>query len=81
MALPVILQYNDCQEEFQLVDKRLHIPTVERVFGLWNAKVDGAIQSADERGFTFGTYMPGSMHEITGTAALPGMQALQPVLC
>ena len=69
MASVVRLKYGDTERSTRLVNNQLHIPTVKDMFGLSSVDIDGVAEPADDRGFTFASYMSGSILEITGTPA------------
>ena len=70
MAAVVKLQFGDMHRFTRLVNDQLHIPTVKELFDLNSIDVDGVVEPADARGFTFATYVPGSTLIISGTPAL-----------
>lgn len=69
MASVVRLKYGDAERSTRLVNNQLHIPTIKDMFGLSSVDIDGVAEPADDRGFTFASYMSGSVLEITGTPA------------
>ena len=83
MASVVRLKYGDTERSTRLVNNQLHIPTVKDMFGLSSVDIDGVAEPADDRGFTFASYMSGSILEISGTpaqaAVLSGL--VQPLSC
>ena len=69
MASVVRLKYGEAERSTRLVNNQLHIPTIKDMFGLSSVDIDGVAEPADDRGFTFASYMSGSVLEITGTPA------------
>lgn len=80
MPALVVLKYGDAQRSTRLVNNKLHIPTVEKAFGLSNVDVDGVIEPTDEGGFTFAMYQPGTTLQISGPPAAGLFNPLD-VLC
>lgn len=70
----------DSECNLQLVSGRLHIPTIKNMFGLSSVDVDGVATPADDRGFTFATYLPGSTLQISGMPAA-GLSTPLDILC
>ena len=54
------------QRSTRLVNDKLHVPTVEKAFGLSSVDVDGIAEPTDDGGFTFATYQPGATLQISG---------------
>ena len=69
MAAVVKLKYGDTERSTRLVNDQLHIPTIKDMFGLSSVDVDGVAEPADDRGFTFATYLSGSTLHISGSPA------------
>lgn len=69
MATVVRLKYGDNERSTRLVNDQLHIPTVKDMFGLSSVDVEGVAEPADDRGFTFATYLSGSTLHISGSPA------------
>ncbi|KAL3140466.1 hypothetical protein ABBQ38_004725 [Trebouxia sp. C0009 RCD-2024] len=69
MAAVVKLKYGDNERSIRLVNDQLHIPTIKDMFGLSSVDVDGVAEPADDRGFTFATYLSGSTLHISGSPA------------
>ncbi len=69
MASVVRLKYGDIERSTRLVNNQLHIPTIKDMFALSSVDIDGVAEPADDRGFTFATYMSGSILDISGTPA------------
>jgi mannose-6-phosphate isomerase class I len=69
MASVVRLKYGDIERSTRLVNNQLHIPTIKDMFALSSIDIDGVAEPADDRGFTFATYMSGSILDISGTPA------------
>ena len=67
MASVVKLQFGEMHRFTRLVNDQLHIPTVKELFDLSSIDVDGVVEPADARGFTFATYVPGSTLIISGS--------------
>ena len=65
MASVVRLKYGEAERSTRLVNNQLH----KDMFGLSSVDIDGVAEPADDRGFTFASYMSGSVLEITGTPA------------
>lgn len=51
---------------FQLMDNRLHIPTVQEYFRLRGVDVNGVVLSVDANGFSISTFAPGSVLRVSG---------------
>lgn len=51
------LKYGASEGALQLENSRVHLSTIKAMFGLSNVGVDGAATPADDRGFTFVTYL------------------------
>lgn len=69
MTAVVKLKYGDAERSTRLVNDQLHIPTIKDMFGLSSVDVDGVAEPADDRGFTFATYLSGSTLHISGSPA------------
>lgn len=69
MAAVVKLKYGDTERSTRLVNNQLHIPTIKDMFGLSSVDVEGVAEPADDRGFTFATYLSGSTLHISGSPA------------
>lgn len=69
MAAVVKLKYGDTERSTRLVNNQLHIPTIKDMFGLGSVDVEGVAEPADDRGFTFATYLSGSTLHISGSPA------------
>lgn len=69
MAAVVKLKYGNAERSTRLVNNQLHIPTIKDMFGLSSVDVDGVAEPADDRGFTFATYLSGSTLHISGSPA------------
>ena len=57
MAAVVKLKYGEIERSTRLVNNQLHIPTIKDMFGLGSVDVEGVAEPADDRGFTFATYL------------------------
>lgn len=79
MAPVVKLQFGDVHRFTRLVNDRLHIPTVRQLFDLNSIDVDGIVEPADDRGFTFTSYPVGSTLNISGTPSQGGSCAITTV--
>ena len=75
MASVVRLRYGDNERSTRLVNNQLHIPTIKDMFALSSIDIDGVAEPADDRGFTFATYLSGSMLEISGAPALAAVMS------
>lgn len=75
MASVVRLKYGDIERSTRLVNNQLHIPTIKDMFALSSVDIDGVAEPADDRGFTFATYMSGSILDISGTPALAAVMS------
>ena len=73
MAAVVKLKYGDTERSTRLVNNQLHIPTIKDMFGLSSVDVEGVVEPADDRGFTFATYLSGSTLHISGSPAQPAV--------
>lgn len=80
MAALVKLKYGDQEDSTRLINNQLHIPTIQTMFGLSNVHVEGVAEPADDRGFTFATYLAGSTLQISGVCAT-GLFDPSVVLC
>ena len=69
MAALVKLKYGDKERSTRLINNRLHIPTIKDMFGLSSVDVDGVAEPANDKGFTFTTYLAGSTLQISGDCA------------
>ena len=69
MAAVVKLKYGDTERSTRLVNNQLHIPTIKDMFGLSSVDVEGVAEPADDRGFTFATYLSGSTLHLSGSPA------------
>lgn len=77
MASVVRLRYGDNERSTRLVNNQLHIPTIKDMFALSSIDIDGVAEPADDRGFTFATYLSGSVLEISGAPALAAVMSGQ----
>jgi hypothetical protein len=53
---------------FQLIDGRLHLPTIRDYFKLSTVRLNDVVYSTDSEGFTFGTFPPTGTIRVTGEA-------------
>ena len=65
----VKLKYGDRERLTRLINNQLHIPTIKDMFGLSSVDVESIAEPADDRGFTFTTYLSGSTLQISGLLA------------
>ncbi|GIM08940.1 hypothetical protein Vretimale_12846 [Volvox reticuliferus] len=64
---------------FQLIEGKLHMPTIRDYFRLANVALDGVVYPTDPDGFTFSTFAPNTQARVTGDP-LPGGPRLTRVL-
>ncbi|GIL62405.1 hypothetical protein Vafri_16629 [Volvox africanus] len=64
---------------FQLIEGKLHMPTIRDYFRLANVALDGVVYPTDPDGFTFSTFAPSTQARVTGDP-LPGGPRLTRVL-
>eukprot|EP00198_Chlamydomonas_reinhardtii_P006765 XP_001696101.1 predicted protein [Chlamydomonas reinhardtii] len=57
---------------FQLIDGKLHLPTIRDYFKLANVALDGVVYPTDPDGFTFNTFEPNTTSRVTGDPLLSG---------
>lgn len=76
MASTVNLQYEGLTKRIALFDGRVHMPTVQDMFKLRVAKINGVLAPADYHGFTYAKFKAGDTLDISGPqteiSALPG---------
>ena len=53
---------------FQLIDGRLHLPTIRDYFKLITVRLNDVVYPTDNEGFTFGTFTPTGTIRVTGDA-------------
>jgi hypothetical protein len=75
LAGMVLLRCGDKEEHFDLVDGKVHLPTVEQYFELKKIKLNGRVYPASD-GLTFATFDDASFIDVTGEPA--GKRALFP---
>ncbi|KAG2498246.1 hypothetical protein HYH03_003996 [Edaphochlamys debaryana] len=57
---------------FQLIEGKLHMPTIRDYFRLGNVALDGVVYPTDPDGFTFSTFTPNTAAKVTGDALPAG---------
>ncbi|GFR52162.1 hypothetical protein Agub_g14693 [Astrephomene gubernaculifera] len=58
---------------FQLIEGKLHLPTIRDYFRLTNIALDGVVYPTDPEGFTFSTFTADTTVRVTGDA-MPGVR-------
>lgn len=69
MAAVVKLKYGDSERALQLVNRRVHLSTIQAIFGLSSVDMDRVAIPADDRGFTFMTYLSEGTFQLSGIPA------------
>ena len=76
MASSVTLKFGNRTVEYDLIEGRVHIPTLGHAFTLQVVKLNGKLVSFNREGFTHVKFSPGDVLDISGTpavvAAMPG---------
>ena len=69
MASIVTLKFGAVTETTDLIEGRLHIPTIKDIFALRVVQIDGICRSVNSEGFTYATFNTGDTLNISGTPA------------
>lgn len=70
----VLLECEESENEsqrsayFQLIEGRLHIPTIKEFFGLNVVRINEVVYPVDGQGFTYSTFQPGDSYRLAGVA-------------
>ena len=80
MASFVTLKFGNRTEETNLMEGRVHIPTIKDAFALCVVNINGELVPCNHKGFTHASFNPGDILIISGTpaevAATPGASYL-----
>ena len=58
--------YNESEITLSLVDKKVHLPTVERTFHIQQVQLNGRVEPVNNEGFTYNEFDDGTAIVATG---------------
>ena len=66
----VLIRCGVQEEKLALVNGKLHLPTIEKVFQLQNIRLNGILYPCTDDGLTFGSFPDDDPINVTGDAGL-----------